>query len=231
MSESTSENRSIYRLRWVGYGLLIFALLDVISVLIPPDINNPAWRLQAIGNLVERVVVPLIGVALVLFGEFFDRKPIEKILLKLLSWICLLLAIVSFILAPTVLLNTLGLDAQAGQQADLEVQQRLAQLKQSEEQITKAPAEKITQLATQLNSATQSNNPTAPRIDPSDPEKLRASLLARIKLVQEQTTRQAQATRSTQRTGLIKNTVKWALGAIIAGVLFFILWKTSNWAR
>lgn len=225
MTESATENRSVYRLRWVGYGLLVFALLDVISVLIPLEIGNPAWRLQTIGALVERVVVPLLGLALVFFGEFFDRRPIEKFLLLGLSWLCLLLALLSFMLAPTALLNTLGLDNQAGQQVDAGVQQRLGQLKQLEDQINQGKPEDITKFATQLNSV------GITKLDTQDPEKAKADLLARIKLVREQTATQAQSARSTQRLGLFKNTVKWALGAVIAGVLFFILWKTSNWAR
>ena len=224
-AEPASENRSIYRLRWVGYGLLIFALLDVISILIPPEIGSSAWRLQAIGALVERAVVPLLGFALVFFGEFFDRRPIEGFLLRSLSWLCLLSAIVSFTLAPTALLNTLGLDNQQGQQLDAGVQQRLGQLKQLEDQINQGRPEDITKFATQLNSV------GITKLDTQDPQKAKADLLARIKIVREQTAAQAQATRSAQRLGLFKNTIKWALGAVIAGVLFFVLWKTSSWAR
>jgi len=37
--------------------------------------------------------------------------------------------------------------------------------------------------------------------------------------------------KNTQKMGLLKNSVKWNLGALVASVLFFILWKSSRWAR
>jgi hypothetical protein len=224
MVEAENENRSAYRLRWIGYGLLTFALLDVVSVLVPFDVGNPSWRLQTIGALVERVVVPLLGLALVFFGEFYNRKTLEKIPLALLSWLCLLLAILSFLLAPTALLNTLGLDSQAGQQVDAGVQQRLKQLSEVENRLNQIRPEDVPKLATQLKEL-------GIETDPQNPEKVKETILNRIKLLRDLTPVQAQNARSAQRTGLFKNTIKWALGALIASTLFFILWKTSDWAR
>ncbi len=82
---------SIYRLRWIGYGLLILSLLDTIAVLIPANFGNRLWELQTIGAVVERVPVPLLAMALIFFGEGYDRRGLEDIFLKVLSWVCLLL--------------------------------------------------------------------------------------------------------------------------------------------
>ncbi|MCJ8280423.1 MAG: hypothetical protein MJK14_11100 [Rivularia sp. ALOHA_DT_140] len=48
---------SISIMRWVGYGLLILALFDVIEMFIPTRFMNPNWEFQTFGALVEKVAV------------------------------------------------------------------------------------------------------------------------------------------------------------------------------
>lgn len=74
----SDQGQSIYRLRWVGYGLLLLALFDTIEVLTPPQFTNPAWEFQTIGALVERVPVPLLGLVLVFFWGIFQSQPIRR---------------------------------------------------------------------------------------------------------------------------------------------------------
>jgi hypothetical protein len=224
MTESANKDRSAYRLRWIGYALLIYALIDVIHGFVPPDIGNPGWRLQTIGNLVERVVVPLLGFGLAFYGEFYDRLSIEKIPLRLLSWLTLLLSVIFFLLVPITLLNTFGLDTQAEQQVNAQLQQQLGRLKQVEDQINQSRPEDIAKLATRLKDA-------GVTVDAENPEKLKTEALGRIKQTREQLPVQAQTARSNQRQSLLKNSAKWALGALIASVLYFIIWKLSDWAR
>lgn len=73
-----TEMRSASLLRWVGYGLLVLALMDVVDILLPPQLMNPAWEFQTIGALVERVPVPLLGLALVFFDGISSRKNWEN---------------------------------------------------------------------------------------------------------------------------------------------------------
>ncbi len=40
----------------LGYGLLAFALIDYIDILIPSHFTNPEWELQTLGRLVEHGV-------------------------------------------------------------------------------------------------------------------------------------------------------------------------------
>ena len=70
---------SIYRLRWIGYGLLILSVLDTIAVLLPANFGNRLWELQTIGAIVERVPVPLLAMALIFFGEGYDRRGLENL--------------------------------------------------------------------------------------------------------------------------------------------------------
>lgn len=224
MSEAANENRSVYRLRWIGYGLLIFSLFDTVAVLFPPGFTNPAWEFQTLGALVERVVVPILGMGLVFFGEFYDRLGFEKIPLKLLSWLCLVLAILFVLLMPLGVLSTLRLDNQNNQQVGRQVEQQLGQLKQLEGQLNQSKPEDIKALGNQLNSF-------GIAVDSQNPEDLKTKILARIGVVRNQLQGQADATRSNQRRALFKNSVKWNLGALISAVLFFILWKSTDWAR
>jgi hypothetical protein len=224
MAESANENRSVYRLRWVGYALLIFALIDTIALLIPPNFTNPAWELQTIGQMVERVVVPLLGFALVFFAEFHDRTQIEKIVLRILSWLCLLLAVIFLLMIPLGIMNTMRLNSQAQSAVSTQVNQRLQQLDALEKQLNQSGPEDIQKLANQLASQ-------GIQVDAQNPEKLKADVLTRLKAAREQLKTQAEAGQSDQQENLFKNAVKWNLGALVASGLFFILWKSSDWAR
>lgn len=97
---SEDQIQSIYRLRWVGYGLLLLALFDVIQLLLPLNYQDPVWVLQTVGAIVERVPVPLLGLLLIFFGEDAERTSIEDILLKVLRWATLLLAIGFLAMVP-----------------------------------------------------------------------------------------------------------------------------------
>lgn len=218
-----SENLTVYRLRWIGYGLLIFALIDVIHILTSVQTSDPTWGLQTIGQFVERVVVPLLGFALVFFGEFYGRRGPEKITLRILSWLCVILAILFFLMAPAVVFQSVSLKGQAEQQASKVVDQRLAQLKQLEDQLNKSNPEQIKALASQLNAL-------GVQVDPKNPAAVKDQIETRIKAFREQLPAQVQGAAASQTSGLLKNAVKWSLGAIVAGVLFLYLWKSSRWA-
>ncbi len=218
-----SENLTVYRLRWIGYGLLIFALIDVIHILTSVQTSDPTWGLQTIGQFVERVVVPLLGFALVFFGEFYGRRGPEKLALRILSWLCMVLAILFFLMAPAVVFQSVSLKGQAEQQASKVVDQRLAQLKQLEDQLNKSNPEQIKALASQLNTL-------GVQVDPKNPEAVKDQIETRIKTFREQLPAQVQGAAASQTSGLLKNAVKWSLGALVAGALFLYLWKSSRWA-
>ncbi len=222
MTESTTENRSIHRFRWIGYGLLGYALMDLIQVLYPPKFFNPAWEVQAIGSLVERVIVPLLGMALVFFGEFYDRNRLEKILLKVLSWLCLMLAIVCLLVIPLGVFGTARLDFQNDQQINRQAEQQLSQFNRLESQLNQSSINDIQALAAKSGIS----------IDPNkEPQAVKAEILSRLTAVRSKVQSQIEENRRTQKQTLFKNSIKWNLGALLASSLFFILWKSSDWAR
>ncbi|MBW4690755.1 MAG: HpsJ family protein [Lyngbya sp. HA4199-MV5] len=221
-AESTTENRSIHRFRWVGYGLLGFAFMDLVQVLYPPKFLNPAWEVQAIGSLIERVIVPLLGFALVFFGEFYDRNRVEKVLLKVLSWLCLVLAIVCLLVIPLGVFGTARLDFQNDQQINRQAEQQLSQFNKLEQQLNQSSTGDLQALAAKAGIP----------IDPTkDPQAMKAEMLARLTAVRAKVQSQIEANRATQKQTLFKNSIKWNLGALLSSCLFFVLWKSSDWAR
>jgi hypothetical protein len=238
MAESFDVYQSIYRLRWVGYCFLLFALIDSVLAFIPPNFNDLTWRLQTIGKLVETVAIPILGFALVFWGEY-GRKPFEKLVLKILSWFCLVLSLFFLLLIPPVFLGGLHLETQLGQVSPSVVEQQLtrqaapvlAQLKQLETQLNQSGPEQVKNLGAQLGSLGVS-------VNTDDPEKLKSDILAKINQIRGQTQDQIKAQTQikikeveAKQLEIRKNSVKWSLGALIAGVLFFILWRSTPWAR
>lgn len=218
------EGRTIYRLRWVGYALLLFALLNTIVILIPLQFMNPNWEFQTIGALVEQAPIPLMGLALIFFGEGFHRTALEKLLLKVLSWFSLVAAIVFLLLIPLELVNTFRIDTQANQQLLAQVDQQIGQLEAVEVQLNKGSPDELRTLATQLNSL-------GIVVDANNPEQIKNQILEKIPPAKAQIQQQAKEARSQQQLALFKNAIKWTLGALISSVLLFIIWRSTGWAR
>ena len=215
---------SIYRLRWIGYGLLILSVLDTIATLIPANFGNRLWELQTIGAIVERVPVPLLAMALIFFGEGYDRRSLENLFLKLLSWVCLLLGLVFLLMLPLGIFGTIYVNNQNNQQITTQANQQLAQLQQVEERLTKGSPEDLRNLAGELSRLGVPANT-------ENPQQLKDQILSRITPAKERLQTQKAAVQSNQRLALFKNALKWLLGALISSVLFFTLWRGSDWAR
>ena len=64
-------------LRLVGYGLLVMAIIDLLFLLIPPQLMNPLWEFQTMGAIVERIPVTLLGIVLVYYGEKAIALPLK----------------------------------------------------------------------------------------------------------------------------------------------------------
>ncbi|AFY44737.1 HpsJ family protein [Nostoc sp. PCC 7107] len=208
-------------LRVLGYGLLLLALFDIVETIFPPSFMNPVWEFQTFGALVERVPVSLIGLALVFYGELHARSKWEFLTLKLLSWISLLLAIIFILLIPVGISNTVRLSKQSYNQINNLSQQQILQAEQVEQRLNQAKPE---QIETLLKSQGRS-------VDASNPQELKEKVLSEVSQAKEKIKLQAQANQSTQRLNLLKNSVKWNLGALVTSALFFIFWRTTNWAR
>lgn len=225
---SFSLLESISLWHWIGYGLLVLALIDVIALLFPPQIMNPAWEFQTIGGLVERVAVPLIGFLLVFYGEQIGRENWEFPLVKLLSWLTLLIGVLFFLLIPLGVVNTIRLDKQAQSQISSQVKQNITQIQEVKKQLaTTQTAEEMETLLRRLD-----NQGRAPDIQtPEQLQIVKNELSTFISNAENQLSDQANTVQSNQRLTLLKNSIKWNLGALISGALFIIIWRSTRWAR
>lgn len=216
-----SQAGSMVILRSLGYGLLLLALFDVIDIFVPPNLMNPAWEFNSFGAIVDRVPVPLIGFALIFYGNRYARGKWEILSLKLLSWLTLLLAIIFLLSIPLGINNTIRLNRQSNFQIYSLSQQQISQAEQIENQIRQATPE-------QINTFLKAQRRT---LENKTFQEKRQQIVSEVSQAKAQIKAKAQATQSSRNLTLMKSSVKWNAGALIAAVLFFVFWKTTRWAR
>ncbi|HAZ44206.1 MAG TPA: hypothetical protein DDW76_31645 [Cyanobacteria bacterium UBA11369] len=219
------EWRSVALLRLAGYGLLLLSLFDYINIFTPPRFTNPVWEFQVMGEMVEKMPVPLIGFAFVFFGKDAYRKDLEEIAIKVLSWLALVLGIMFLLLIPLGVNNTLRIDNFNNLQLNNQLNQGLAQLQQVNDRLSSATSD------AEINNALRNFNFQGRLPEIKNPQELKNRVLSDISNAKKQLQMQTETTRMNQKITLLKNSVKWNLGALISGVLFIYVWKLTNWAR
>ncbi|EDX87085.1 hypothetical protein S7335_4792 [Synechococcus sp. PCC 7335] len=129
-------------LKLVGAIAILVALIDFLTLLFPPDFSNRAWQLSTVTGLVDRGLVPLVGVALLFTGYWIDtslgrsaRK--STLFLDARFWTCLLSCLLGLIFLVTTVLHPNNVRVQS--------RDALAQVAAEAEQAT-------ADLETQLNS-------------------------------------------------------------------------------
>ncbi|MGB3208935.1 MAG: HpsJ family protein [Crinalium sp.] len=219
------EGRSIGILRFAGYGLLILGFFDYINIFIPPQFLNPVWEFQTLGSLVERVPVPFLGLVLVFYGEWLYREKLEKQLLRVLSWACLLVGVLYLLLIPLGIRDSVRINTSNEALLRSQASQQIAQTEQLEERFNQATS------AEELNILLKALKSPEISLDTKNPQVFKEQVVTRLKNYQKTVEQQSEATLKTQRLALLKKAVKWNLGALICGVLFIYLWRVTGWAR
>ncbi|WP_302184684.1 HpsJ-like protein, cyanoexosortase A-associated [Planktothrix pseudagardhii] len=165
---------------------------------------------------------------LVFYGEHIGRENWEFPLVKLLSWLTLLVGLLFLLLIPLGVFNTIRLDKQAQSQISSQVQQNITQIQEVKKQLaTTQTAEEMKALLRRLD-----NQGRAPDIQTSEQlQKVKDELSNFISKTENQLSNQASIVQSGQRLTLLKNSIKWNLGALISGTLFIIIWRSTRWAR
>lgn len=224
---SLSQFRSMGLVHIIGYGILLLTIVDLFTILFPPRFMNPTWEFQAFGQCIERVPVLFLGLVLIFFGEGNPRGKIERIFVRLLSWCTLILALVCVLMVPLSIFNTIRIDQTNEQRANFELDQQLSQLKQVSGQVERAESpEELRGLVSLLRSGNTAQPLSSPDLNKTR-ERLFSVLKNREKLFIAENTRQI----SRQHRALLKQSFKWNLGSIIAGVLLLLTWINTRWAR
>lgn len=225
---SSSLLKTIPPLRWVGYGLLFLALLDMITIIIPPQFMNPVWEFQAMGGIVERSAAPLIAMVLIFFGERNLRGRFEEPLLSFFSWLSLLLGVLFLLMVPLGIFNTLRIEQQSSEQIDTQVEQRMSDIETVQGQLEQTTSEaQMRELLSRLD--TQGRSPDIQNQE--QVSEIKQELSGFLSNTAQRTKIEAEQTRRNRRITLLKNSLKWNIGALVSGVLFVTIWKSTVWAR
>ena len=213
-------------IRLVGYGLFLMAVIDFISLTIPPKLMNPVWELQTTGALVERIPVTLIGIGLIYYGERNNRTPIEKLILKWLSWFSLILAILFFLLIPLSISNSIRIYHSQNAKITLQINQRIDPMTKFKKQLKSANSLEQIQNTLQLQARQRINIPAHVNAD-----NLKINLINNITKQEESIQLQAKEMRSQRAHKIAKDCIKWNLGSLISGFIFLFIWKNTLWSR
>jgi hypothetical protein len=224
-----SQERQVFSsgiLRLVGYGLLLMAVVDLLFLLIPPQLMNPLWEFQTIGAMIERIPVTLLGMVLIFYGERSDRAPIEGITLKVLSWVSLLATVVLMLVIPLNISNSFRIYNQHNATANAQFVAQKDNIQEFKEQLTAANSKDEIGAILEQQAKQEVNIP-----DTVNTQKLKTDILTNLQNNQDSITSQAEAFRAQKRSLLLKQCLKWNLGALISSILFFMIWKSTGWAR
>ncbi|MBO3458904.1 HpsJ family protein [Aetokthonos hydrillicola Thurmond2011] len=208
--------------RFGGYILLILALIDFINILIPFHFTNPVWEFQMIGALVDHATVPLIGLIFVFAGHRKFSNRLEFYLLKFLSWSALFVGVLFLLLLPLGINNTWRIDHQNNFQILNHSSQKIAQLHQIKKLLNNAKTDQ------ELNNIFHSFNSeqTLPKL--ANPQNVKTQIVAQIAQIEKNVNNQTKAIQNDKHQELIRNSVKWNLGALICAVAFIWIWRATN---
>jgi hypothetical protein len=200
----------------VGYSLLGLTLFDILDIFIPPKFLDPAWEFEALGNVIERVPLPLLALGLILYSE---TKPLRR---NFISKLSLVLGLLFFLMVPLFISDTLRLNAQNEQQAAGLFSQQQTQIQQVKSQITNATT------APELENLQNLLKLPASNLNSNNPEQLKKQLLAKVAEAENALTVQTQAEQRRSRNVLLKKSLKWIVAALISGFVLITMWVKTR---
>ncbi|MBD2626916.1 HpsJ-like protein, cyanoexosortase A-associated [Trichormus variabilis] len=220
------ENLSFSLLQLLGYILLIFSLIDYLAILIPPRLTDPAWEFQAIGQMVDHVWSILLGLTFIfLHNKGSILKPRQLPILKLLSWVSLIIGIFYLLMLPLGINNSLTLYRNINNQFLTQQGQQQEQLQKVIERLktTNSPQE-LTNLARILNLPNENGVSQSP-------QELKNKISQQIQTVAQNSAATANAAKREQIKNLLKSAVRINLGTVISGVCLIMFWNLTRWIR
>ncbi len=218
------ERRSRFLVSLLGYGLLVFTLVDFSFIIIPPHLTDPVWEFQTIGELVEHVAALLLGLLFIFYRHEGYVGKRERYLLVALSWGSLLIGLLYLLLIPLGITDTWRIYQRNNTQVTAQLTQQTQQFQQIKGQLSQASDQQLQRLVASF--APQGRSPEI-----KDPSAFKDQFLDRVAQAERETQAQAKRVRTGQNQTLIKNSVKWNLGALIAGTLLIWIWHLTGWVR
>jgi L-cystine uptake protein TcyP (sodium:dicarboxylate symporter family) len=220
--------RSILVLRWTGYCLLLLFLFELVAIFIPPSFMNPAWEFKVFGDLIQRIAIPLISLSFIFYGEDNLRNKWERLVLKVIYWVNLLLALLLFLFVPLGIVNSVRIDIDNNRLYNTQLVQQIDQIEQVKKQLeqttTSAQMEELLRSSPTVG--------TIPKIETSQQlEEIKTKFSEFLVASENQLKTRTQEERKVQRLSLMKNAIKWSLGALVSAVLLIFIWRNNKWIR
>ncbi|BBC24358.1 HpsJ family protein [Pseudanabaena sp. ABRG5-3] len=214
-------------LRFAGYGLLLLALSNFADALIPPRFGQDAgWEFSTLGKLVGTSPVPIIGLILVFYGEATARSPLGKTILKILSWLSLVLSILFVIMLLIGISAAIRINGDNNTQASAVLSQQLSQFSAIKENLKNTND-------TNLRKAAEFIEKRSPNIklNKDNPAELRKQLETEIVKSENAIKQNIQEGQTKAGRQLIKQACKWYFEAIVSAFVLFGIWNQTKWTR
>jgi hypothetical protein len=184
---NSSSTVASLTMKVVGLLLIVSSLLDYLILAIPPDLLNRQWQLGYTTQLVDRGVIPLMGVALLLLGFWIEsnsgmpKKPSSPFL-DLRFWALMISSVFGlvFLLLFPLHLNNVRMERSAALQAVREeVAQQEAVLSQrlNSSQGQQRISQIQDQFKTQLNNLLSDNEELQKRLESDEVSEQEKELL------------------------------------------------------
>jgi hypothetical protein len=233
-------------LKVVGVITILASLLDFIMIVIPPNFSDRTWQLGLVSQMVDRGIVPLVGIALLLAGYWMQSaagfNPRRPAWADLRFWAVILSAILGLVfLLFTVLhpnnvrANSREALAQVQEEVALAENQLEGRLGQELEQ-QRSQIDALLQNEEQLDQAIESGQVPAEQADllrqfRSDPQALDQFLESRAgefrnRIQQEIGTRRQEATQEIRRESL-KSGIRVSVSSLLLAIGYFVIAVTG----
>ncbi|WP_319421132.1 HpsJ-like protein, cyanoexosortase A-associated [Pleurocapsa sp. FMAR1] len=219
------ERNSTKIINTVGYVIFAVVLLDYAFLLASAQFSDSDWVHSTAGGLVENGWGLLLGFLFIFYRRDQDIvKPKEFFLLKLISWLALVIGISYFLVAPLIIGNAFRINRNSKAQMIAQIDAANTQVEQYSTQLEKATPE-------QLASVLKNYQSNSPELEITNRQQLKENLLTQVQQKQNQAKKELQTQFTLQKKKLFKITVKWSMTAIMTGMCFILIWKYTTWAR
>jgi hypothetical protein len=185
--------------RGIGYALLAVALLDMIVIFFPPRFLDAAWELQLVGQLVERMPIPLLGIAFVLYG-------------------LLIIAILYLLLVPLGLRSAWDINTENNRQLTTQYELQTRQVKERKRQLKEASAQNMDDAFAILAKQGKLG-------DIKSAQELKTRIFSEIIKAETELKNSSAATRDQVRSNLVSKAAKWNLSALVSAVIYAFMWR------
>lgn len=207
--------------RRAGYSLLLLALIDTIASLTPIQWLDPAWELRVMGDLIEKVPVPLLGVLLAFAGRQNSLARWERLVSRGLRPICLGMCIAFFLMIPLIATNSMRLRDEYALQIREALENKLAETSHWEAQLKSTAPDLLPATLEQMGA----------RTDGKDLQSTRAQVLDGVAQAKSKLYDEAALLQQSQQQSLIQSSLKYSTGCLVAALFFLGCWRSTRAGR